>query len=131
LKFKEGKVIESRAQEGENVLKEMIASENADKIGEYSLTDIRLSRIDKFMAETLFDENYGGKYGNTHVALGNAYKDSYPGDSSKVKKDEWLEMGYNESAVHTDIVSTANRTVTAELESGEKRIIYENGMFVI
>ena len=131
LKFKEGKVIESKAEEGENVLKEMIASENADKIGEFSLTDIRLSKIDKFMAETLFDENFGGKYGNTHVALGSAYKDSYPSDQTKVSKEKWDEMGYNESAVHTDIISTENRTVTAELNDGSKKVIYKDGIFLI
>lgn len=131
LKFKGGKVIEARAEQGQEVLKEMIASENADKIGEFSLTDHRLSKVDRFMAETLFDENFGGKYGNTHVALGNAYKDSFPGDPSKVTKEQWVEMGYNESVVHTDIISTADRVVTAELEDGEERIIYKNGMFTI
>lgn len=131
LKFKDGKVIDAKAEQGENVLKEMIATENADRVGEFSLTDIRMSKIDRFMAETLFDENFGGKYGNTHIALGNAYKDSYPGNPSKVKKEEWAEMGYNESVIHTDIVSTEDRIVTAELESGEEKIIYKNGMFVI
>ena len=40
-------------------------------------------------------------------------------------------MGYNDSAIHTDIVSTENRIVTAELEDGSKRIIYKNGKFTI
>jgi aminopeptidase len=131
LKFEKGKVVHAEAKEGENILKEMIASENADKIGEFSLTDFRLSKIDRFMAETLFDENFGGKFGNTHIALGNAYKDSYPGDPSKVKKESWAEMGYNESVIHTDIISSENRVVTAELENGEKIVIYKDGMFVI
>ena len=48
----------------------MIAQENADKVGEFSLTDKRHSRITKFMATTLFDENMGGEFGNTHIALG-------------------------------------------------------------
>lgn len=48
----------------------MIAVENANKLGEVSLTDHRMSRITKFMADTLFDENVGGRYGNTHIAVG-------------------------------------------------------------
>ena len=97
-------------------LKEMIAQENADKVGEFSLTDKRHSRITKFMATTLFDENIGGEFGNTHIALGNAYKDTFTGDISKVSDEEWNEMGYNSCPkVHTDIVSTTNRTVTAIL----------------
>lgn len=131
LKFKDGIVTESKAEKGQDVLKEMIATENADKIGEFSLTDKRLSKIDKFMAETLFDENFGGKYGNTHVALGSAYKDSFPGDQTKVTKEQWADMGYNESVVHTDIISTENRVVTATLQDGSKKVIYENGKFVI
>ena len=131
LEFSNGRVSKFSAEKGEDVLREMIASENADKIGEFSLTDSRFSRINKFMATTLYDENVGGKFGNTHVALGNAYKDSYSGNPSKVSKKKWAEMGYNESAVHTDIVSTLNRKVIAFLKNGEEKIIYENGKFVI
>src|SRR3989344_59333 len=75
LWFKNGRVIKCKAKQNEKVLKQMIATPNADKVGEFSLTDKRFSRITKFMAETLFDENVGGKYGNTHIALGNAYHD--------------------------------------------------------
>ena len=129
LEFEHGKVVKAEASEGEHMLKEMIATPGADRIGEFSLTDSRLSRITKFMAETLFDENIGGEYGNTHVALGAAYKDSYPGDISSVSEKEWDEMGYNDSVVHTDIVSTENRKVIGYLEDGSEKVIYENGKF--
>jgi len=115
----------------EEVLKEMIAVENADKIGEFSLTDCRLSRITRFMGTTLFDENVGGKYGNTHIALGKSYQDSYPGDPSKISKAEWEKLGYNDSVIHTDIVSTENRIVTAFLEDGTQKVIYRDGKFTI
>ena len=131
LEFKDGKIINSSANKGEEILKEMIATENADKIGEFSLTDSRLSKIDKFMAETLFDENFGGKFGNFHIALGSAYKDSYPGDASRVSKEEWERMGFNESVVHTDIVSSYDREVNVYLEDGSKKLIYKEGKFVI
>ncbi len=131
LEFKEGRVVKASAEQGEDVLKEMIKVDGADKVGEFSLTDSRLSRITKFMAETLFDENTGGEFGNTHIALGSAYKDSYPGDPSKLSDKEWEELGYNESAVHTDIVSTENRKVTAILADGSEKLIYENGKFVV
>jgi aminopeptidase len=131
LEFKNGKVVKSSAAKGEKVLKEMISSENADKIGEFSLTDGRLSRITKFMGETLYDENVGGKYGNSHLALGKAYQDSYTGDPSKVTEEQWKEMGYNNSVVHTDIVATSDRTVTATLQDGRKVIIYKDGKFQV
>lgn len=100
-------------------------------VGEFSLTDRRLSRITKFMGETLFDENVGGEQGNTHIALGSAYKDSYTKDPSKVSKEQWEELGFNESSVHTDIVSTNKRKVTATLKDGSKKVIYENGEFKV
>ncbi|MDL2327339.1 aminopeptidase [Ruminococcaceae bacterium OttesenSCG-928-A11] len=131
LWFEKGKVVKSKAIKNEKVLQEMIATEGADKLGEFSLTDSRFSRITKFMAETLFDENIGGKYGNTHVALGKAYQDCYKGDISKVTDKQWKEMGYNDSSVHTDIVSTTNRKVTALLQDGSEKVIYDNGQFTL
>ena len=130
LRFENGKVVESSARKNEKVLKDMIAVEGADMVGEFSLTDKRLSKIDRFMADTLFDENYGGEFGNTHIALGSAYKDSYTGqDKEKLKAEDWKKLGFNESAVHTDIVSTVDRVVTAYKKDGSHEVIYKDGMF--
>jgi aminopeptidase len=132
LRFEKGVVISATATENEEALKEMIAQENADKAGEFSLTDRRHSRITRFMATTLYDENMGGTFGNTHIALGNAYKDTYPGDFSSISEDQWAAMGYNSCPkVHTDIISTSNRTVTATLRDGSQRLIYRDGQFVL
>jgi aminopeptidase len=132
LRFENGLVVESSATENQDALKEMIAQENADKVGEFSLTDKRHSRITKFMATTLFDENMGGDFGNTHIALGNAYKDTFTGDMATVTDEQWAEMGYNSCPkVHTDIISTADRTVTATLQDGTEKIIYKSGQFVL
>jgi aminopeptidase len=132
LRFENGVVVASSATENEDALKEMIAQENADKVGEFSLTDRRHSRITKFMATTLFDENMGGAFGNTHIALGNSYKDTFTGDMAVVTEEQWAEMGYNSCPkVHTDIISTSNRTVTATLGDGSERVIYKNGEFML
>lgn len=131
LWFKNGKVVKSKAKTNEKLLKEMIATKNADKIGEYSLTDSRHSRITKFMAETLFDENMGGRYGNSHIALGMSYRDTYAGDVSKLTDKQAARLGFNDSSVHTDVVSTTDRTVTAHLKNGKTKIIYKDGKFVL
>ncbi|MCX8008118.1 MAG: aminopeptidase [Patescibacteria group bacterium] len=131
VEFEHGRVVNASAKKGESVLHEMIKVENADKAGEFSLTDSRLSRITRFMGETLYDENVGGPYGNMHIALGSAYKDSYPGDPLNVTEEGWKEMGYNTSVIHTDIVATSDRVVTARLSSGEKKVIYKHGMFTL
>ncbi len=131
LEFKNGKVIKVKASKNQKLIEEMIKVPGANMIGEFSLTDKRFSRITHFMAETLFDENIGGEYGNFHLALGSAYKDAYTGDPSKVSKEEWKKLGYNDSAVHTDIISTEDKTVTATLLDGSLKIIYKNGQFTV
>lgn len=131
LTFKDGLVTEVVAAENEALLKEMVATEGANRIGEYSLTDGRLSRITKVMAETLYDENIGGPEGNTHLAIGNAYKDSFAGDQTKLAPEDWDSLGFNESVVHTDIISTAPRKVVATLPDGTKHTIYEQGKFTV
>ena len=77
-------VSEAAAEENERVLTEMIATAGADRVGEFSLTDRRFSRITRFMAQTLYDENVGGHFGNTHIALGRSYQDAYAGDPATV-----------------------------------------------
>jgi aminopeptidase len=81
------------------------------------------------MADTLYDENVGGPFGNTHLALGNCYQDTYVGDPVTLTAEDWDRLGFNESAIHTDIVSTADRTVTAVLSDGSERVIYADGQF--
>lgn len=131
LEFKKGKVVKATASRNVKVLREMIKVENANMVGEFSLTDNRLSRISKFMANTLFDENMGGRYGNTHIALGKSYTDAYTGNQARVTKAGWKKLGFNDSSVHTDIISTTNRTVTAILKNGKEKVIYKNGQFTV
>lgn len=131
LEFKDGHVVKAYAKVGQEVLDNMLKRENASRIGEFSLTDARVSRISKFMANTLFDENIGGEFGNMHIALGSAYKDSYTGDPSVPTKEEWVEMGYNDSPEHTDIINTEDKTVTAVLDDGSEQVIYEKGQFMV
>ena len=131
LTFKKGRVVEAKARHGEELLKQIIARPNADKIGEFSLTDSRLTRIDKFMANTLYDENIGADKGNTHIAVGMAYKDAYASDQTKLTKKDWQNLGFNDSGEHTDIISTLDRVVTATLKNGDKKVIYKEGKFSV
>jgi aminopeptidase len=131
LTFADGRVTHASAEENERVLTEMIATEGADRVGEFSLTDRRFSRITRFMAQTLYDENVGGAYGNTHIALGRSYQDAYTGDPAPLSQGDWQRLGFNNSSVHTYIVSTTDRIVTATLRGGGERVIYRDGEFQI
>lgn len=128
LQFKNGLVTKAKAKKNEKLLKHMIATPNANKLGEFSMTDRRFSKIDKFMAETLFDENIGGDNGNSHIALGASYVDTFAGNPSKLSKGEKAKLGYNDSSVHTDVVSTSPRTITAYIK-GQPKVIYKNGQY--
>lgn len=130
LIFKRGSVIELKAEMGEDfAFKQISMDKGARRVGEFSLTDKRFSRIDHFMADTLFDENHGGKYGNCHIALGSSYSATYDGDAAALTKDMKENMGFNDSALHWDLVNTEEKTVTANLASGRKIVIYECGEF--
>ena len=132
LAFERGAVVEATASRGEDMLREMIASDaGSPRVGELSLTDGRLSPITHFMGSTLYDENRGGPQGNFHLALGNAYREAFAGDVVAQKQSDWRRRGFNDSSVHTDIVSTTRRRVTARLRSGRTKVIYDEGRFTI
>jgi aminopeptidase len=100
-------------------------------VGEFSLTDKRFSKIDCFMANTLFDENFGGKHGNCHLALGSSYSDTFAGDASTLTRERKKKLGFNDSALHWDLVNTEDKRVTAYLAGGGKAVLYEKGTFCL
>lgn len=131
LEFKNGRVVKADAEQGAEFVRKMLAMDKgASQIGEFSLTDRRFSKITKFMADILYDENFGGKYGNCHVAVGASYADTFTGSQAKLDKKLKEKLGFNDSSLHWDLINTENKTVTATLKDGSKRKIYEKGQFV-
>ena len=130
LTFKKGTAVAVSAETGADfVQKQLKMDRGASRLGEFSLTDKRFSKIDRFMANTLFDENYGGRWGNCHVALGASYADTFSGDVKSLTSAEKTRLGFNDSALHWDLVNTEKKRVTAHLTDGRKTTIYENGQF--
>lgn len=130
LQFSAGKAKVIAAKKGFDFTCKMLSMDaGACRIGEFSLTDKRFSNINRFMADTLFDENYGGTQGNSHIAVGNAYLDTYTGKQSSLDKASRVALGYNESALHWDLVNTEPKSVTARLANGKSLCIYERGQF--
>jgi aminopeptidase len=90
LVFREGKVVEARAEEGEEFLRQVLATdEGASRLGELGLGCN--PRITRFTRNVLFDEKIDG---TVHLAVGASY--TYAG-------------GRNESAVHWDMVKDLRR----------------------
>jgi aminopeptidase len=130
LEFREGRLVRAAAEEGERFLKKQLAMDaGASRVGEFSLTDRRFSRITRFMANTLFDENFGGRFGNCHLALGSSYANTYAGDPRTLSPAMKHKLGFNQSALHWDFVNTEKKRVTAVLSDGSRKVIYENGEF--
>ncbi len=130
LEFRKGTVVRYSADKGAKFLQSQLEiDKGAKRIGEFSLTDKRFSKINTFMANTLFDENYGGLFGNCHIALGASYADTYAGDPADLTSRRKKELGFNDSALHWDLVNTEKKRVVAQLVGGNKLTIYENGKF--
>jgi aminopeptidase len=130
LTFDRGNAVEIHAETGEAfTVRQLGMDRGAKRIGEFSLTDRRFSRIDRFMADTLFDENFGGKHGNCHIAVGASYTDTYAGDPAAMNGALKRKLGFNDSALHWDLVNTEAKTVMAHLTTGKRVVIYENGCF--
>jgi aminopeptidase len=132
LEFVKGRVVKADAKKGADFVRKMAAMDRgAGALGEFSLTDCRFSPIDRFMADTLYDENYGGKYGNCHVALGASYADTYAGAQASLDAAKKKALGFNDSALHWDLVNTEEKRVTATTAGGKSLVIYEKGRFAI
>lgn len=130
LTFEKGVAVKTEAKTGGDfVAKQLTLDEGASRLGEFSLTDRRFSKINAFMANTLFDENFGGPQGNCHVAVGASYADTFSGDQSTLDEALKKELGFNDSALHWDLVNTQQKTVTATLKGGEELVIYRDGEF--
>ena len=130
LIFKKGSAVKIVAKRGRQFVEKLLSMDiGASRVGEFSLTDKRFSRINRFMANTLYDENYGGRYGNCHLAVGSSYSDTYDGDPKELTKEKKKKLGFNDSALHWDLVNTEKKCVTACLKDGKRVVVYENGMF--
>ncbi len=89
LEFEDGKIVDYSAETNEDLLEEMIESdEGSHYIGEFGIGTNRM--IDQYLANTLFDEKIGG---SIHLAIGRAYEKCVPEGEER-----------NDSAVHWDIV---------------------------
>ncbi|MBG0790392.1 MAG: aminopeptidase [Desulfovibrionaceae bacterium] len=130
LDFSGGIASRVEAGQGQVFLQgQMYSDAGARRVGEFSLTDKRFSRVDRFMAHTLLDENCGGAHGNCHIALGGSVLESFTGPAEMLTPQLEYELGFNSSDMHWDLVNTQPKRVTAWLADGKPRTIYENGMF--
>ena len=101
LTFKDGKVVDLKAEKGEDTLRKMIETdENASYLGEVALVPhfSPISESGLIFFNTLYDENAA-----CHLALGSAYRENIQG-GVEMKEDELDAHGVNDSLIHVDFM---------------------------
>lgn len=101
LKIKDGKIMEAKAKKGQEILEQLInTDEGSMYFGEVALVpyDSPISNRNLLFYNTLFDEN-----ASCHLAIGKAYPTCIKDGEKKTEK-ELEELGVNDSIVHEDFM---------------------------
>ena len=130
LAFADGRVIEASAEENERDA-DRDDRHRGRRPGGRVLADRQALLADHALhgADALRRERRGPVRQHAHRARSRSYQDAYAGDPAARPRSDWERLGFNSSSVHTDIVSTTDRVVTATLRDGSERVIYRDGEF--
>ncbi|MBR4434980.1 MAG: aminopeptidase [Clostridia bacterium] len=127
MTFKDGKIVEVHAEQGEEFLKNEIGiDEGASYLGEVALVpyDSPISKSGVLFYNTLFDEN-----ASCHLAFGNAYPSCVEGGAD-LDKDQLKERGLNYSLTHVDfMIGTSDLNIDGIKANGEKVAVFRNGNY--
>jgi aminopeptidase len=128
LEFKDGVIVNAKAERGEAALHQLISSDEGSKrLGEVALVpkDSPVGETGVVFQHILFDENAA-----SHIALGNAYRMTMQG-GEELKLEAFLAAGGNESMEHYDLMIGADDTdVDGVQPDGSSEAIMRNGLFV-
>nr|WP_326185692.1 aminopeptidase [uncultured Oscillibacter sp.] len=123
---KDGKIVEARAEKGEEALKAAISvDEGASFFGEVALVpyDSPISNQNILFYNTLFDENAA-----CHIAFGEAYPCLKGGQ--QMSKDELKARGLNDSITHVDfMVGTPDLSIVGTTHDGREIPVFVDGNF--
>ena len=125
LRFEQGKVVEAKAEKGEELLNTMISmDEGASYLGECALVpqDSPIAKSGLLFYETLFDEN-----ASCHLALGDGYADTIK-DHHNRTLEECRALGLNESMIHVDfMIGCDSMDIDAICADGKAVPIFRKG----
>lgn len=125
ITFKEGRVSDISAEQGEDVLQRLIdTDEGAKHLGEVALVphNSPISQSNVLFYNTLFDEN-----ASNHFALGSAYAFCLEGGKT-MSQDELEKHGLNQSITHVDfMVGSELMDIDGVLDDGTTEAIFRNG----
>ncbi|WP_066393538.1 aminopeptidase [Neobacillus mesonae] len=125
ITFDNGKIVDVKAEEGEEVLKHLVETdEGSHYLGEVALVpyDSPISQSNILFYNTLFDEN-----ASNHLAIGSAYAFCIEG-GKKMSSEELKENGLNESITHVDfMIGSAEMDIDGISADGKSEPIFRNG----
>ena len=125
LTFKDGVIIDVKAEKGEKLLKDLIATdEGACRLGEVALVpdDSPISNRRTIFYNTLFDEN-----ASCHLAIGSAYSFNIKG-GTEMTTEEKITNGLNDSNIHEDfMIGSPDLTIYGILQDETKELVFKNG----
>ena len=123
--FKDGKVVDFSAEQGEEALKNLLAiDEGAKHLGEVALVPdpSPISQSGLIFYNTLFDEN-----ASNHLAFGSAYAFNLQG-GTEMSEEELAEAGLNRSQTHVDfMVGSDKMNIDGMKEDGTIVPVFRNG----
>ena len=123
--FKDGKVVDFSAEQGEEALKNLLAiDEGAKHLGEVALVPdpSPISQSGLIFYNTLFDEN-----ASNHLAFGSAYSFNLQG-GTEMSEEELAEAGLNRSQTHVDfMVGSDKMNIDGIKEDGTIVPVFRNG----
>ncbi len=125
VRFEKGKVVEVKAEVGEDLLKTMISmDEGAAYLGECALVPEKspIAESGLLFYNTLFDENAA-----CHLALGMGYADTIRDHHNKTL-EECRELGVNDSMIHEDfMIGCKTMNIDAITQDNKVIPIFRNG----
>ena len=128
LDFEKGKVVNYRAEKGQEVLENLILTDAGScRLGEVALVpvDSPISQSGILFYNTLFDEN-----ASCHLAFGKAYPTCLK-NGENMTPAEREAAGINESLLHEDfMIGSEDMTVTGITAEGKEIPVFRQGNFV-
>lgn len=129
LTFKDGKVVDYKAAQGEGTLKHLLdTDEGATRLGEVALVphESPVSQSGLIFYNTLFDEN-----ASCHIALGKAYPTNLK-DGSEMNEEELDKHGVNDSLTHVDfMIGSEKLDIDGVKEDGTTEAVFRNGTWAM
>ncbi len=125
ITFENGRIVSVEAKEGQEVLEQLVATdEGAKYLGEVALVPHKspISESGLLFYNTLYDEN-----ASNHLAIGSAYAFCLEG-GKKMSQEELAEHGLNQSITHVDfMIGSESMDIEGILEDGTKEAVFQQG----